>query len=188
MNELKYILNQTQFKSAPIEATIKLLEDGATIPFIARYRKEVTGGFDEVQIAEIRNLLEKYNQITQRQKSILKAIEEQGALNDELKNKINACFDANELEDLYLPYKKRRKARAETARQLGLEGLAKIIMAQGNQLPDDAAHRFVKGEVKSEKEALAGARDIIAEWINENSVVRSRLRKSYENYSQLISR
>src|SRR5690554_1718222 len=188
MSKVKYIADHTRINSKNIEATLKLLDEGGTIPFISRYRKEATGGLDEVQIAEIRDVGDKYNQITQRQDTILKAIDEQGELTDELKKKINACFDSNELEDLYLPYKKKRKTRAEAARLLGLEGLAKIIMAQGNQSPEDAARSFVKGEVKDIDSALAGARDIISEWINENAIVRSRLRKSYENHSQLTSK
>ncbi|PKR80947.1 RNA-binding transcriptional accessory protein [Brumimicrobium salinarum] len=188
MNEVKYILNHTQLQSKNIEATLKLLSEGATIPFISRYRKEATGGLDEVEIANIRDASLQYNKITDRQTTIKKAIEEQEALTDELRNKINACFDLNELEDLYLPYKKKRKTRAEAARQLGLEGLAKLIMSQGGQTPEDAAKRFVKDKVNDAEAALAGARDIIAEWINENSAVRSRLRKSYSNYSQLTSK
>src|SRR5690554_1799814 len=188
MSQVNYIVTHTRISSKNIEATLKLLSEGGTIPFISRYRKEATGGLDEVQIAEIRDIGDKYNQITQRQEAILKAIEEQGELTDELKKKIKTCFDLNELEDLYLPYKKKRKTRAEAARQLGLEGLAKIIMAQGNQSPEDAARNFVNDEVKDAETALAGARDIIAEWINENSVVRSKLRKSYAEYSQLTSK
>lgn len=188
MTELSYIIGETQIKEKSIEATLKLLNEGGTIPFISRYRKEATGGLDEVQITQIRDVADKYKQITQRQETILKAIDEQGELTDELKNNITACFNINELEDLYLPYKKKRKTRAESARLLGLEGLAKIIMSQGNQSPASAAKSFVKGEVKDEEAALAGARDIIAEWINENNVVRSRLRKSYENHSLLTSK
>jgi uncharacterized protein len=188
MTELSYIVGETQIKDKNIEATLKLLNEGGTIPFISRYRKEATGGLDEVQIAEIRDVADKYKQITQRQETILKAIDEQGELSDELKKKISGCFNINELEDLYLPFKKKRKTRAESARLLGLEGLAKIIMSQGNQSPVAAAKSFVKGEVKNAEDALAGARDIIAEWINENSVVRSRLRKSYENQSLLTSK
>ncbi|RYM34934.1 RNA-binding transcriptional accessory protein [Brumimicrobium glaciale] len=188
MTELSYIVGETQIKDKNIEATLKLLNEGGTIPFISRYRKEATGGLDEVQIAEIRDVADKYKQISQRQETILKAIDEQGELTDELKKKISGCFNINELEDLYLPFKKKRKTRAESARLLGLEGLAKIIMSQGNQSPQAAAKNFVKGEVKNAEDALAGARDIIAEWINENSVVRSRLRKSYENQSLLTSK
>ncbi|RFC54618.1 Tex family protein [Brumimicrobium aurantiacum] len=188
MQEVKYIINQTQLQSKNIEATLKLLAEGATIPFISRYRKEATGGLDEVEIANIRDASLQFNKITDRQATIKKVIEEQDALTKELTQKIDACFDLIELEDIYLPYKKKRKTRAESARQLGLEGLAKIIMAQGSQVPKDAANRFVKGEVKDTEAALAGARDIIAEWINENGAVRSRLRKSYANYSQLNSK
>lgn len=188
MLELSYIVGETGIKEKSVAATLKLLGEGGTIPFISRYRKEATGALDEVQIAEIRDVADKYKQISQRQETILKAIEEQGELTDELKKKINACFNINELEDLYLPYKKKRKTRAESARQLGLEGLAKIIMSQGNQSPQAAAKSFVKGGVKNTEDALAGARDIIAEWINENGAVRSRLRKSYENNSLLTSK
>ncbi|WP_107038629.1 Tex family protein [Brumimicrobium mesophilum] len=188
MQEVQYIINQTQLQSKNIEATLKLLNEGGTIPFISRYRKEATGGLDEVQIAQIRDVADSFKQISQRQETILKAIDEQGELTDELKKKINSCFNMNELEDIYLPYKKKRKTRAESARQLGLEGLAKIIMSQGNQSPESAAKSFVKGEVKDAEAALAGARDIIAEWINENSAVRSRLRKAYQKNSSLTSK
>ncbi|PWH86188.1 Tex family protein [Brumimicrobium oceani] len=188
MQEVQYIISQTQLQSKSIEATLQLLSEGGTIPFISRYRKEATGGLDEVQIAEIRDVSDRYKQITQRQETIIKAIDEQGELSDDLRKKINSSFTLNELEDLYLPYKKKRKTRAESARQLGLEGLAKIIMSQGNQSPKEAAKRFVKDKVKDVESALSGARDIIAEWVNENSAVRSRLRKSYENNSQLISK
>ncbi len=187
MQIANYIIHQTGIQERSIRATLKLLEDGATIPFISRYRKEATGALDEVEIAKIRDASEKYNQIKQRQETILNAIEEQGKLSDQLREKINHCFKNNELEDIYLPYKKKRKTRAEKARQLGLEGLAKLLMSQGNQAPETAASRFVKGKVKDEEEALAGARDIIAEWVNENDIVRSKLRNSYFIYGRISS-
>lgn len=188
MQIVSYIFNQTGLKEANINATLTLLEEGATIPFISRYRKEVTGGLDEVQITTIRDASEKYNQIVQRQETILKAIDEQGKLTDKLKENIENCFVLNELEDFYLPFKRKRKTRADIARELGLEQLAKLIMSQGNQAPETSAQRFVKGKVKNIEEALAGARDIIAEWINENPIIRERLRKSYANHSRLVSK
>lgn len=188
MEKLQYIKKISNLKDKGIQATLKLLGDGATIPFIARYRKELTGVLDEVEIAKIRDLSQQYDQLIQRQETVLKAIEEQNNLTDELKSKITSCFDPNGLEDLYLPYKKKRKTRAEMARQFGLEGLAKIIMTQGNEDPKSAAKRFVKGEIKNVEEALGGARDIIAEWVNENSIVRSKLRKSYSKFSQLSAK
>lgn len=188
MEKLQYINRISGLKDKGILATLKLLGEGATIPFIARYRKEATGVLDEVEIAKIRDLSVQFDQLIQRQETVLKAIEEQGKLTDELASKITSCFDPNELEDLYLPYKKKRKTRAESARQLGLEGLAKIIMSQGNEAPETAAQRFVKGKVKHVEDALAGARDIIAEWVNENTIVRSKLRKSYSRFSQLTAK
>src|SRR5690554_182862 len=188
MQIVSYIFNQTGLKEANINATLTLLEEGASIPFISRYRKEVTGGLDEVQITTIRDASEKYNQIVQRQETILKAIDEQGKLTDKLKESIENCFVLNELEDFYLPFKRKRKTRADIARELGLEQLAKLIMSQGNQALETSAQRFVKGKVKDINEALSGARDIIAEWINENPIVRERLRKSYANHSRLVSK
>lgn len=188
MTKTQYISGQTSIKSQPIEKTVELLSDGATVPFIARYRKEATGGLDEVEIETIQSFSAKYEQLVERQTTILKAIDEQGQLSPELKNEIISCFDAVVLEDLYLPFKKKRKTRAEKARQNGLESLAKIIMSQGNQAPETVALRFVKGKVKTSEEALAGARDIMAEWINENSIVRERLRNSYQNHSQVVAK
>lgn len=188
MQKVNYIFNQTGLKETGIKATLGLLEEGATIPFISRYRKEVTGALDEVQIANIRDANDKYNQLIQRQETIINAIEEQDKLTDELRKSIESCFVLNELEDLYLPYKRKRKTRADNARELGLESLAKIIMSQGNQVPEVAAERFVKGKVKDVDAALLGARDIIAEWINENPIVRDRLRNSYANHSRLVSK
>lgn len=188
MTKESYISTHTGLKGKSISATVKLLEQGATIPFISRYRKEVTGALDEVEIGNIRDCAVQYTKLIQRQQTIVKAIDEQEELTDELEGKINSCFQLNELEDLYLPYKKKRKTRAEKARQLGLEGLAKLLMSQSNQGVENIAHRFIKGKVNTVEEALQGARDIIAEWINENAIVRSKLRNWYAESSQLTAK
>lgn len=185
MTKIKYITQEIQVQSSAIEAVLKLLDGGATIPFLARYRKEQTGGLDEIKIEKIERRSVQYDKIVERQAAICKAIEEQGKLTSELKRKINSCFAPVVLEDLYLPYKKKRQTRAEKARKLGLDGLAKLLMAQSNQDADALAKRFVKGNVKSIENALSGARDIIAEWVSENSIVRERLRNSYKNYSRI---
>ncbi|MFH1322096.1 MAG: Tex family protein [Bacteroidota bacterium] len=158
--------------------TIGLFKEGATIPFIARYRKELTGGLDEVVIAAIKNMHEKLLEMEKRKESILNAIEEQGKLTDELRQSILNTYVLSELEDIYLPFKQKKKTKAELARQKGLEPLAKIIMAQkdGNLNCSD----FVKGEVKSTEEAINGAKDIIAEWVNESISARNTIRRHFE--------
>ena len=188
MTTAQFIYQQTRIRENQILAVLKLIGDGATTPFIARYRKEVTGGLDEVQIGDIREESQRFDQITKRQDTILKAIDEQDKLTDELKHQIEITFDLNLLEDLYLPYKKKRQTRAEKARKKGLEGLAKILMAQNNQDIIVASERFVKGEVKSADEALEGARDIIAEWVNENVPLRSKIRSMYQDHGLLQSK
>lgn len=188
MQKSEYINQLSEIDNKGVLSTLKLLEEGATIPFISRYRKEITGGLNEVQIMQIRDLSNKYSQIVQRQETILSAVEEQDKLTQKLREEIINCFDLTELEDLYLPFKKKRKTKAEVARQLGLEGLAKVLMSQGNQDVESIAQHFVKGDVKTSEDALAGARDIIAEWVNENTIVRNKLRNSYKNHSQLIAK
>ena len=180
MNIYSFAHNQTGLQEKSIENTIQLLQDGATIPFISRYRKELTGGLDEMQVAVIRDALKKFDELTQRQKTICKAIEEQGKLTPELEQKINATFDATALEDIYLPYKQKRLTRGEKARKLGLEPLAKNIMSQRGGDPERMAQSFVKGEVESEETAIQGAKDIIAEWVNENANLRARVRKLFQ--------
>ncbi|MDX1653339.1 MAG: Tex-like N-terminal domain-containing protein, partial [Brumimicrobium sp.] len=162
MTKENYVSNLTGISEKIVLKTLSLLNEGSTIPFIARYRKETTGGLDEVEIAGINDSGQQYEQIVKRQDTILKSIEEQGKLTGELREKISLCFDMNVLEDLYLPFKKKRETRADKARKKGLEGLAKIIMTQNDQNVYAAAERFVKGEVNSADEALEGARDIIA--------------------------
>jgi len=179
MTNINFIKTQVQTSDKNIEATLKLLSEDCTIPFISRYRKDQTGNLDEVQIENIAKLSKQYDEIVKRKESILKTIEEQGQLSPELKSKIEKSFDLQEIEDLYLPYKKKKKTRADVARENGLEPLAKIIMSQGNDDIDFISSKYLNKNVANEDEALQGARDIIAEWINENIAVRQSLRRLY---------
>lgn len=163
-----------------IRNLLQLLEDGATVPFIARYRKEMTGNMDEVRIAEIKTLYTQFQELEKRKTSVLESIREQGKLTAELERQILECEESRLLEDLYLPFKPKKQTRAAKARLKGLEPLAVILMRQEAGDVGDKAARFVKGEVESEEEALQGARDIIAEWINENEVARNRIRRLIE--------
>lgn len=168
-----------------VQKTLNLISEGATIPFIARYRKEQTGSLDETQIAAIKDADENLQKLLKRKDSILKSIEEQGKLDLELKARISDCWDLAELEDLYLPYKSKRKTRAEIARQKGLEPLAGTIMKQGHGDPENLAWSFVKGSVESADDALAGARDIMAEWMNQRLSARAQLRRLFERDAQI---
>ncbi len=159
-----------------VENTIKLLDEGATIPFIARYRKEVTGSLDEVAIGDISTHLKKIRELEKRKETILHAIEEQGALTDALKKRIHETWDSTVLEDIYLPFKKKRKTRGAAAKAKGLEPLATLLSQQKIQQIDSEAEKFLNDQVPSIEEALAGARDIIAEWVNENEVARNKVR------------
>lgn len=171
-----------------VERTIGLLGEGATIPFISRYRKEVTGGLDEVQIGNIKDQLDKLTELKKRKESILSSIEEQGKLTPELKKRIEDSWDNTEIEDLYLPYKPKRITKAEIARKKGLEPLARIVMMQNERdLPTRVA-AFIKGEVKNAEEALQGARDIIAEWVNENEEARNVVRNSFSHTAGCLDR
>lgn len=167
--------------------TEKLLSSGATIPFISRYRKEQTGGLDEVQVANIEQQLRYWSELQKRKEHILETIAGQDKLTEELAEKIKSCTNDTELEDLYLPFKPRRKTKADKAREQGLEPLAKIIMAQREHDLHTAAEKFVQGEVASTLEALQGAGFIIAEWINENAVVRDMARQHFNRYAALSS-
>lgn len=171
-----------------IEKTVALLEEGATIPFISRYRKEATGGLDEVQIGNIKDQLDKLTELKKRKDTILKSIEEQEKLTPELKKRIEDSWDSTELEDLYLPYKPKRVTKAEIARKKGLEPLAKILMLQQENTPEERAVSFIKGEVKNSEEALQGARDIIAEWVNENEGARNSIRNSFAHTGLITSK
>lgn len=188
MTQLEFIKNHVSCSEKSITNTLNLFDQKATIPFIARYRKEMTGGLDEVIIGQIRDLSKQFDDVLARQKTILSAIEEQGQLTDLLKDKIEGCFDPQKLEDLYLPYKQKRQTKGDKAIKAGLEPLAKMIMSQRGGDPWQMAERFVKGEIIDEDMALAGARDIIAEWVNENASLRDRLRDMYRRKGQLQSK
>jgi len=184
----KLIAEKTGISTAQINNTIELLEEGATIPFISRYRKERTGSLDEVAIGNIKEAYDKFQELEKRKVTILKTIEEQELLSDELKNRIENCYDATELEDIYLPYKPKRKTRATKARELGLEPLAKIIMKQEERDPETRAATFLSDEVPDTESALQGARDIIAEWVNENQTAREIVRNSFQHHSIISTR
>lgn len=184
----EFIQSGSGLQLKAINNTVALLESGATVPFIARYRKEQTGGLDEVEIALIRDLSKKYDELIARQQTIVAAIEEQGKMTPELKLKVEECFDPNILEDIYLPYKQKRLTKGEKARKLGLEPLAKMIMSQRGGDPDQMAERFVKGDVIDEDMAVQGACDIIAEWVNENAVARARMRTLFQRKAVLQSK
>ena len=175
-------------KPEQVKSTLSLMEGGATVPFISRYRKEATGGLDEVQIANIKDLFERYTELEKRRETILASLKEQDVLSPELKKKVEEASTSQELEDLYLPFRPKRKTRATKAKELGLESLAKILMSQNEHFPERAAERFVEGDVKSVDEALQGARDIIAEWISENAALRARLRQVFHREAIISSK
>lgn len=188
MTNLEYILKVVSTAPKNIEATLQLLSEDCTIPFIARYRKDKTGNLDEVVIEQIAKLNKQFDEIVKRKESILKSIEEQNALSPELKSKIENSFDLQEIEDLYLPYKKKKKTKADNARENGLEPLAKIIMSQRNDDIEFLASKYLNDKVTNEDEALQGARDIIAEWINENIYVRKNLRRMFQRKAEIITK
>lgn len=171
-----------------VEKTMGLLDEGATIPFISRYRKEVTGGLDEVQIGDINDHYGKLKEVSKRKETILASIDEQGKLTPELKKRIETSWDSTELEDIYLPYKPKRQTKAEIARKKGLEPLASLLMLQTAQDSTKAASPYVKGEVKDVREALQGARDIIAEWVNEDEQARNTVRNSFSRTAVISSK
>lgn len=173
------IAKALQLPLPQVRNTIGLLESGATIPFISRYRKEMTGGLNEVQITDVKNWLDKLTELKARKDTILNALEKQEKLTPELKARIESSWDSNEIEDIYLPYKPKRVTRAEMARKKGLEPLSKLIAAQKEPFLSGRVPAFVQGEVKDEEEALSGARDIIAEWVNENERTRNQVRFAF---------
>lgn len=184
----KLIASALGITEPQIKQTIKLLDEGATIPFISRYRKEATGGLDEVQIASVKDSYDKLKDLIKRKDSILKSIDEQDNLTAELKDRIEECWNAQELEDIYLPYKPKRQTRAEIARKKGLEPLAKLLMAQQAFDVDAKAKMFVKGDVKNLDDALNGACDIIAEWVNESEAARNSIRNLFSHEAMITSK
>ena len=188
MQLISYITSRTQISQKSIQNTIELLNEDCTIPFIARYRKEKTGNLDEVEIGQIVQLKEQFEALEKRKSAILKAIEEQDALTDELKTKIEKTEDLTSLEDIYLPYKKKRKTKAETARKNGLESLAKMIMSQRVNDLEYTASKYVSNDVESEEKALEGARHIIAEWVNERTDIRNNIRYQLERFATIATK
>lgn len=170
-----------------VQRTIALLDDGATVPFIARYRKEATGALLETQIQAIKECLENLSDLAKRKETIISTIEAQNRLTDELKNQIDSCWDSTQLEDIYLPYKPKHRTRADIARQKGLEPLAKLIMAQNNAKIEQNALRYVNDDVPSTDEAIQGAKDIIAEWVSENKRVRNTVRRLFAREATIKS-
>ena len=185
---IKYIISHTQLPESGVKNTIELLNEDCTVPFISRYRKERTGNLDEVQIGDIVKYKEQFEALEKRKKAILKALEEQDVLTLELKHKIDATQDLTTLEDLYLPYKKSRKTKAEMARKNGLEPLAKIIMSQNANDVESIAFKYIKGDIDSVDNALEGARHIIAEWINERTDIRNNIRHQLERFAMISTK
>ena len=185
MNYINRIAKSLGIQMTQVKNTVELLDEGATLPFIARYRKERTGSLDEVQIGDIKDELARLKELDKRRNSIIDAIEKQEKLTDELRAKLNACTQLNQLEDIYLPYKLKRKTRAVKAREKGLEPLAKILMSQNENDPESKASQFLNNQVANEDEALQGARDIIAEWINENEQARATVRNIFQRQATI---
>ena len=182
------IAKKLGLRERQVAGTVNLLKGGATIPFISRYRKETTGGLNEVQIAEINDSCEKLEELVHRREYILNTIEEQGKLTPELRQRIAACWDADQLEDLYLPYKPKRKTRAEAARKKGLQPLADSLLKRPYENPERTARQFLNDEVPDVEAALSGARDIIAEHVNEDEQARQSVRRSYQLTAVLLSK
>lgn len=171
-----------------VDNTLELLDSGCTIPFISRYRKERTGGLDEVQITQICELNERMKETAKRKETIIKTISEQGKLTPELEKRINECWEPEVLEDIYMPYKPKRRTRAQVARENGLEPLATIIMLQRDNAPETTARRFINENVKSEEDAIKGALDIIAENVSEDERSRSQLRNAFRRGAIITSK
>lgn len=188
MTHIEFIQKIVNISEKSISATLQLLSEDCTIPFISRYRKDRTGNLDEVQIEQISKVNKQFEEILKRKETILKSVEEQNALTPEFKQRIEESFDIQELEDLYLPFKKRKKTKADTAKEKGLEPLAKIIMSQKNNDLQFLVSKYINDKVASEEEALQGARDIMAEWINENMYVRKNLRRLFQRKAVISSK
>ena len=185
---IKHLSEKLQLSERSIQNTIELLDEGCTIPFIARYRKERTGSLDEVQIASISEMADKWREMEKRKDTIRKTITEQGKMTPELEKRIAECDNMETLEDIYLPFKPKRRTKAQIAREQGLEPLAALIMLGREQRPDDAAKRFVKGEVKSAADAIQGAQYIIAEMVSEDERSRQTVRRQFERDAVISSK
>ena len=188
MQIVNFIQNKTNLPTKGIENTIQLLNEDCTIPFISRYRKERTGNLDEVEIGAIVTYKTQFEELEKRKTTILKALEEQEVLTADLKQKIEATTDLTTLEDVYLPFKKKRKTKAETARKNGLEPLAKMIMSQRVNDLENTASKYINNEVKNIEEALEGARFIISEWINERTDIRNNIRYQLEKFASITTK
>ena len=182
------IAKELQLPQEGVENTLKLLDDCCTIPFISRYRKERTGGLDEIQIAKISDLGERLKEMQKRKETIVKTITDQGRMTDELQQRIDATWNPTELEDIYLPFKPKRRTRAQVAREHGLEPLAEILLMQREQNPQKVAERFVRGEVKDVERALQGAKDIIAEIVSEDEISRQQVRQQFRRDAVIRSK
>ena len=172
------IAKSLSLSETAVASTLSLLDEGCTIPFISRYRKERTGGLNEVQIASINEQYDKLKETTKRKETILKTIADQEKLTPELEKRINDCWDATELEDIYLPFKPKRRTRAQVAREQGLEPLAAILLMQRERDPEQAALRFVVGDVSDVATAIRGAQNIIAEQVSEDERSRQQVRSA----------
>ena len=188
MTNIQFIGKSVATAEINIQKTVQLLNEDCTIPFISRYRKDQTGNLDEVVIEQIAKLNKQYDELIKRKESILKTIQEQGQLSPELAKKLQDSFDLQELEDLYLPFKKKKKTKADVARENGLEPLATIIFAQKNDNIDFISTQYINENVINEEAALQGARDIIAEWINENIHVRQQLRRLFQRKATITTK
>ena len=182
------IASELHLQEHAVENTLKLLDEGCTIPFISRYRKERTGGLDEVQITAISNRLTGLQEIAKRKETVVKTITEQGKMTAELQKRINDCWESTTLEDIYLPYRPKRRTRAQVAREQGLEPLATLLMLQREQHPETAAKRFVKGDITDVEQALQGAKDIIAEQVSEEERSRNQIRSAFRREAFIVSK
>ncbi|KAF2335904.1 Tex family protein [Flavobacterium ginsenosidimutans] len=188
MTNIQFIAKSVQAPAVSIQNTVKLLEEDCTIPFISRYRKDATGNLDETVIELIAKLQKEYDTLIKRKEAVLKLIEEQKALTPELKKKIEDSFDLQEIEDFYLPYKKKKKTKADVAREFGLEPLAKLIISESDADIDFISTQYINENVINEEAAIQGARDIVAEWINENIYVRKQLRRLFQRKATIATK
>ena len=184
----KYIAQKLNLHESSVEATLTLLEEGCTIPFIARYRKERTGHLDDIQIVQISEWQQRLEDLDKRKNTILKTIESQGKLTEDLQKQIDDCMDASTLEDLYLPYKPKRRTKAEIAREQGYEPIAMLIMSQRDRNPEHAIMRLLKGQNEKWDEAIAGAKAIIAEKVSEDATSRNMVRSLFKREAIITSK